>query len=683
MSKKESSPKTPETKKEQITEEKAEPTTTSAEPTTSADRTQIDLSRTKKKQSASMSLEGKCIKDRYQLENKIGSGGMSDIYRAKDLFLEQAGIKDAYVAIKVLQHQFVDQPEALQLLLKEADKTRSLSHPNIIRVYDVDSDGEIHFLVMEYLDGETLDQIIKRSKPKGLKLDGAIKLLEQMSAALSYAHKSGIVHTDLKPANIILTRDGHIKLLDFGVAQALQMNHDKYAAENKNLTAPNGGYTPAYASPELLAGNLPSIQDDVFSFACVAYELLTSKHPFERLPADKAKTEKKTALKPKHLNGSQWKALNKALSFSKESRTKDVSSVFASLTHNPWPKLALAAGISGIIGVSGWFAFQQQVQINQSVSEITALNNHDSRINALSNMPAEQFFMELPKLNDASAIEKQGLIRKHRTALLNAYEKKVDLALNDRENTYPNYPKAEELLNEIVDLYPDSHSLAKQAISVQRGKQTAMEALDERLHALLRKGNYKKSEDENDVYQLLHALKYIENTYNPRPTDQEISTYKANFTAAIKSHDAVQLEDLINVGNVFFKNIEETQEFISLGQQLKEAVTALAKYQEAISSGNETEYPYQAATVLYQDSFESFNQRVETSRTVENMDKVYKEVESLSKELPADFNPLLKVRKNMANKYLSLADELIKKRQVRTANKVMRRANQLILSTNI
>ena len=145
MSKKESSTK--------ATDPKNPTNTDKVEPTTS-DKTQIAI-KSKKKDKPSISLEGKCIKGRYQLENKIGSGGMSDIYRAKDLFLEKAGIKDVYVAIKVLQQQFVDQPEALQLLLKEADKTRQLSHPNIIRVYDVDSDEDTHFLVMEYLDGET------------------------------------------------------------------------------------------------------------------------------------------------------------------------------------------------------------------------------------------------------------------------------------------------------------------------------------------------------------------------------------------------------------------------------------------------------------------------------------------------------------------------------------------------
>mgnify|MGYP006206318019 FL=1 len=147
--------------------------------------------------------DGMLIKQRYLLETKIGSGGMSDIYRATDTFLQKAGVADCTVAIKVLQPQYVNQPEALQLLLQEAHKTQQLSHPNIVRVFDVDSDQHHHFIVMEFLDGESLEQVIKRYKPKGLPLKSACNLLQQIADALNYAHQIGIVHADLKPATLV------------------------------------------------------------------------------------------------------------------------------------------------------------------------------------------------------------------------------------------------------------------------------------------------------------------------------------------------------------------------------------------------------------------------------------------------------------------------------------------------
>ncbi|MFC3151744.1 serine/threonine-protein kinase [Litoribrevibacter euphylliae] len=668
----------------EATESKTQATPTSSESTVTDidnDKTQADLNRSISKKVPVKSLEGQCIKDRYLLESKIGSGGMSDIYRAKDLLLERAGIKDGYIAIKVLQPEFVKQPEALQLLMKEADKTRRLSHPNIIRLYDVDSDGDIHFLIMEYLDGETLDQIIKRSKPKGLKLKGAIKLLEQISAALTYAHQQGIVHTDLKPANIILTRNGHIKLLDFGVAQAVQVNQDQYSADSNQLTSVNGGYTPAYASPQLLEGSAPSFKDDVFSFACLAYELLTSKHPYDRLPANKAKEQKKTTKKPSHLNASQWKCLQKALHLDDKDRTQDISTIIKSFSANPWPKVALAAGFVGSIGVASWFTYQQHLELDSIQAELAKRVAHSEFIEGLTQIPSNQFLNQLQDLDTITATEKQGLLRAHGPALIESYEKKVDQALNDGEHEYPNYPKAEKLLNEILDFYPDSHILTKQAITVTRGKQAAIQALDERLHASLRKGNYDRT--GSGIFYLLEELKYIDNNYRPIPTSIESKVYQKQFNSAMKSHDVSKLESLIDVGNVFFSKTESVAELLALGQQLKQAITELSAYSKQISEGQELDYPYQAATVFYKDSFETLTSKVSATTQVSSMDKLYKEVETLSQDLPDNFPPLISIRKAMADKYLNLADILLKKRKVKTANRVMKRANELISSTNI
>lgn len=294
---------------------------TDADKTRYAIKTAIPASNSASQPQADALQVGQVIKERYLLEDKIGSGGMSDIYRATDLFLQQAGVADCTVAIKVLQQQFVHQAEALQLLLQEAHKTQQLSHPNIVRVFDVDRDQQHYFIVMEFLDGESLEQVIKRYKPKGLPLKSALKLLQQIADALCFAHKIGIVHADLKPANIMVNRSGAVKVLDFGVSQQLQLNHDIYAAEQHNHSAPLSGYTPAYASPQLLAGKTPNVSDDVFSFACLCYELLSSKHPYERLPADQAQQQQKQAVKPNHVNVLQWSALKKRCSLHQSSAT--------------------------------------------------------------------------------------------------------------------------------------------------------------------------------------------------------------------------------------------------------------------------------------------------------------------------------------------------------------------------
>ncbi len=174
------------------------------------------------------------------------------------------------------------------MLIREAQQTQKLSHPNIIRVYDFGVDGDIYFLVMEYVDGETLESLIQRSRPDGLRYNAALSILNQTLDALSYAHSLGVVHADLKPANVILTSEGKVKLLDFGVSKTQQLKHDQYAAKRKSQDTDTLGYTPNYASLDILSGKEPKFSDDLFAFFCITFELLSCKHPYGRTPADEA-----------------------------------------------------------------------------------------------------------------------------------------------------------------------------------------------------------------------------------------------------------------------------------------------------------------------------------------------------------------------------------------------------------
>ncbi|CAE6939249.1 Protein tyrosine kinase [Vibrio sp. B1FIG11] len=149
------------------------------------------------------------------------------------------------------------------MLIREAQQTQKLSHPNIIRVYDFGVDGDIYFLVMEYVDGETLESLIQRSRPDGLRYNAALSILNQTLDALSYAHSLGVVHADLKPANVILTSEGKVKLLDFGVSKTQQLKHDQYAAKRKSQDTDTLGYTPNYASLDILSAKEPKFSDDL------------------------------------------------------------------------------------------------------------------------------------------------------------------------------------------------------------------------------------------------------------------------------------------------------------------------------------------------------------------------------------------------------------------------------------
>lgn len=624
---------------------------------------------------------GMLIKDRYLLENKIGSGGMSDIYRATDLFLQQAGVSNSTVAIKVLQQQFVNQPDALQLLLQEAHKTQQLSHPNIVRVFDVDADQQHYFIVMEHLDGESLDQVIKRYKPKGLPLKSAMNLLCQIADALDFAHKTGIVHADLKPANIMVNRSGEVKVLDFGVAQKLQLNHDIYAAEQQSQTAPLSGYTPAYASPQLLAGNTPCVADDVFSFACLSYELLTSKHPFERLPADKAQQQNKQATKPAHLNLLQWQTLKRALQFDSAKRTVSINRIIKQFKQPVWQPAVAAAAVL-LVGWGGWhYHQQQQSTIAELSNQSSALQQKQQQYQQLNQASAAELLAALD-INDNRTLETEGILRLQQNEILQHFEQQIDNIITDRSFNYPNYPEIERILAQASELYPDSHYLAGLSSNMQRSKQTAIEVLRSQLSQLLLNQQYQQQSTELDPFKIIAELKRIDSRYQAEPDNAEAAVYVGAFEQAVATNDAVALQQLISVGELLFSGHSDTAKLVQQGQQLAVAVDAMAAYRQAQSNGEDTAFPYQAAELFYQHSFSILENELAVSEAAEQIDTVYTKLQQYDAEVPTDFSLHKALRRKLADKYLALSGELLKTNQVRSAERLMRRANELMSSLN-
>lgn len=623
--------------------------------------------------------DGMLIKQRYLLETKIGSGGMSDIYRATDTFLQKAGVADCTVAIKVLQPQYVNQPEALQLLLQEAHKTQQLSHPNIVRVFDVDSDQQHHFIVMEFLDGESLEQVIKRYKPKGLPLKSACNLLQQIADALNYAHQIGIVHADLKPANIMVNRAGVVKVLDFGVSQTLQLNHDIYAAEQQSQTAPLSGYTPAYASPQLLAGNTPCVADDLFSFACLSYELLTSKHPFERLPADKAAAQNKQATKPAHINLLQWLTLKRALQFDTKLRNTSITELMQRFTQQLWQSAAVAAAVI-MLAWGGWHYYQQQQRVVEQFEQKTALlDAQQQQFQRLFDASPAEVLAAVTESTER-AIPHEALLRLQQNRILTHFEQQVDQLISDRSFTYPNYPEIERILAQAKTLYPDSHYLAELSNNMQRSKQTAIEVLRAQLNQLLINQQYQVQSDAPDPFTIHAELQRIDSRYKIIPDSAESDAYIAAFNDAVATNNAQALQQLIKVGQLLFASNELTAPLVTQGQQLAAAVEAMTLYEQSVASGNDAEFPYQAAEVFYKHSFSLLENELGASIKAAEIDAVYDKLQHYNSLVPADFSLHVSLRRKLADKYLSLSGELLQSNQVRTAERLMRRANELMSS---
>ena len=202
---------------------------------------------------------GDVLNGRFELVERLGAGGMGAVFKARDLRQVEAGDSDPWLAVKIINENFAAHEKAFTALQQETKKTQRLAHPNIVSVYDFDRDGDIAFMTMELLQGTSLDKVIQ-SHPNGMEKANALSVIRQITQAINHAHKSGMVHADLKPANVFLTDSGRVKVLDFGLAQAMQGQDKVFDAHSLKAL------TPAFASVNMLAGNRPQKADDLYGF---------------------------------------------------------------------------------------------------------------------------------------------------------------------------------------------------------------------------------------------------------------------------------------------------------------------------------------------------------------------------------------------------------------------------------
>jgi serine/threonine-protein kinase len=208
---------------------------------------------------------GDLIADRYELEELVGSGGMSDVFRARDNQL------DRRVAIKILHERYAGDPEYLTRFRTEARSVARLSHPNIVTVIDRGDDDGRQFIVFEHVDGENLKELVRRSGR--LPVRRAIELALQVADGLAFAHQEGLVHRDVKPQNVLLSREGEVKVTDFGIARSLEVEHG--VTQTGTVLG-----TGEYLAPEQASGKPISPATDVYSLGVVLWEMLAGEVPF-------------------------------------------------------------------------------------------------------------------------------------------------------------------------------------------------------------------------------------------------------------------------------------------------------------------------------------------------------------------------------------------------------------------
>jgi eukaryotic-like serine/threonine-protein kinase len=209
-------------------------------------------------------INGKRISGRYKIMDMIGGGGMANVYLVHDMIL------DRDVALKMLRLDFANDEEFIRRFHREAQSATSLAHPNIVSIYDVGEEDGLYYIVMEYVEGQTLKQYIQQHAP--LRVDEALEIMKQLTSAISHAHQNHIVHRDIKPHNILVDRNGNVKITDFGIAMALSAT---------SITQTNSVLGSVhYLSPEQARGGAANKKSDIYSLGIVLFELLTGRLPF-------------------------------------------------------------------------------------------------------------------------------------------------------------------------------------------------------------------------------------------------------------------------------------------------------------------------------------------------------------------------------------------------------------------
>jgi len=280
---------------------------------------------------------GHLLGERYRIEGELGEGGMGVVYLAADEL-----VPGERFAIKVLKEEL--HPAAFALLSEEVRKTRRLSHPNIVDVHSVNVDGQRLYVLMEFLEGKSLDKLLDEEFGRGMPFSHAWPIIEDTGAALGNAHDHNVIHSDLKPANVFLTTSGRTKLLDFGIARV---------SRGPLLHASSGSraLTPAYATCEMLEGKEADQRDDIYSFACVIYEMLCGARPFGELTALEAREDAAQVPPLQGLSHGQNAARARARAGDRDTRTGPVEAQLAGLGADSKPR-SRPAGLVAAVSIA-------------------------------------------------------------------------------------------------------------------------------------------------------------------------------------------------------------------------------------------------------------------------------------------------------------------------------------------
>jgi serine/threonine protein kinase len=302
---------------------------------------------------------GSVLDNRYTLMEELGHGGMGTVYKARDRNREDFQDRRPFIALKVLSEEFKRHPDARMALQRETVRAQNLAHPNIITVFDFDYDGLHSYMTMELLEGQPLDSLMQQESFAKTSFERRWQIVCSIGAGLAYAHEKGVVHSDLKPGNIFMCKNGAVKVMDFGIARPLRVVADQQETTAFDPAERLGGLTPAYASLEQWNHDTPDPRDDIYALACVVYILFSGRHPFGR---QSAKTALESRLVPARIAGltrRQWDVLKRGLALQRADRIGSVNEFLRMFTPRTWiqkHRMWIGSAVALALGTGLFFA---------------------------------------------------------------------------------------------------------------------------------------------------------------------------------------------------------------------------------------------------------------------------------------------------------------------------------------
>ncbi len=498
---------------------------------------------------------GQIIRSTYCLDFKIGSGGMGEVWKALDLLQDAGEAKDKYVAIKFINQEIKSHPYALKALVREFARYKKLIHPNIVKAYELNSDDNEIFIVMEYLDGGSLQEFI-RLHQKGISLQQAQPIIKAMCDALECAHNEGIVHLDFKPGNVLLNpRTKICKVIDFGIARlSNREERDKTLFDPGSL----GAMTTNYASSEMLMKAEPDPRDDVYGLACVIYELLSGHHPFYKTLSLEAERKNMQPKQITGLNQNEIRALRHGLSFHRDNRSASAKELYTELfpTYKKptiqklamWPIIAAVLVITPFViyeGYNNWQKNQVKIAIQQKSDSglegfiSLSLNEQKELMNDHSLRLALVKYTETQKDSTKdvlSVIEQfdpkiQLIIfadRKVRAHLISYYNDEIDHATKE-----DSFQLAEQLFLRIAKQYPDSMLLIRQSRNIEPQKAKRLAALQKNYQQCLQDNSKNLTELFPCIQETRTILSKIDSKNDLLSTPNLTNRYRVEVSSAL------------------------------------------------------------------------------------------------------------------------------------------------------